>query len=253
MMACFKVASKYSDRKYTRRYLQHLSVCIATVVSVAACSQSSDILDIESVEKKKVLAQGSSFSGESTNEAADLSTAGLESESEADSQASLDKASNSGKGINAIDIEKLSELPMATMATLLPEVGSDQVVEIEFSVQNATGRAVKLLPWGTPMESRLSGPSFRVTRLEPDGQSIDVPYLGMMIRRAAPKESDYILLPPGETLTNKLKLDDAYSLSTPGSYTIEYAPFDISADGVFAMGDTLVLMRTPKISIVRLN
>lgn len=143
------------------------------------------------------------------------------------------------------------DMPVATMRALNPEVSVGEAIEIEFSVENTAGPQVSLLPWGSPMESELTGPAFNIVRIGSDGQSTDVPYGGLMIRRAPPTDSDYVVLPTGVRLVNTLSLDQSYSLSEPGTYQISFAPLGLSSANVFTMGETEVYMQNPVLRVVR--
>ncbi len=90
-------------------------------------------------------------------------------------------------------------------------------VQIEFSLKNLSDKSMRLLKWGTPFEGRFTDDMFEVVV---NGKP--VPYTGMMIKRGAPRESDYITIEAHGTLTTRVAIEDGYALTTTGHYTVRY-------------------------------
>lgn len=103
-----------------------------------------------------------------------------------------------------------------SLASPTPVVQGDGPVTIEVVVRNTSDRAQKLLRWQLP-EGALHGPLFRV-RAE-DGS--EAAYLGPLVKRAAPRTEDQVLLAPGASRSYQVDLARQYALPD-GRYTVEY-------------------------------
>jgi len=93
-------------------------------------------------------------------------------------------------------------------------VEAGQPVLVEFALINPAGRPVYVLRRHTPLEG-IFDDIFRVRR---DGKIL--PYIGPMLKRAAPKRDDYLAILPGDSLSNEVDLARAYDFSEPGEYTV---------------------------------
>lgn len=60
---------------------------------------------------------------------------------------------------------------------------------------------------------------FEVTDREGD----EVQYLGKTVKRRAPREEDFVLVPPGGRVTSSIRLDRYYDLSKSGTYSARYS------------------------------
>ena len=89
-------------------------------------------------------------------------------------------------------------------------------VIVHVTIINPSNSSMKILKWCTPLEG-IERPLFTVTR---DGEPVT--YLGPMVKRSAPTQTDYIILQPFERITSDVKLSDYYDLSAPGNYEIVY-------------------------------
>lgn len=96
------------------------------------------------------------------------------------------------------------------------ELIAGQAAEIVFYLNNGTDAAIEVLPWATPLEKDISADLFAVTK-----DSERLPYVGRMVKRAAPTADDYIILEAGEKRETVLNLSRAYDLREAGSYRIE--------------------------------
>lgn len=104
-------------------------------------------------------------------------------------------------------------------------VQGDSDVPVNVVITNNTGTVVPVLKWQLPT-GKLQGKLFRV--VGDDGQPAT--YVGPMIKRAEPREQDYILLQPGASLSYQVELTSQYVLGN-GHYTVEYV-----GGGVFRQG-----------------
>ncbi len=100
--------------------------------------------------------------------------------------------------------------------SVAPRLRVGEPVEVTFRLGNPTDEKVSVLKWHTPLEG-LRNNYLRVTR---DG--VEVPYAGMMLKRAPPDASDYVTLAPGESATGTVDLTEAYDFQQPGHYRIEF-------------------------------
>ena len=106
-------------------------------------------------------------------------------------------------------------------------VSGDQPVQIVFYLSNDTDETVRVLPWGTPLERTLTADVFVVTFNEDR-----LPYVGLMVKRAAPSADDYLALQAGEKVEMVVNLSSGYDMRGIGDYQIELELLYLqSADG----------------------
>lgn len=89
-------------------------------------------------------------------------------------------------------------------------------VWVDFTLANPSAVAVSVLIWNTPFEG-IRNDIFRVSK---DGQP--VAYQGPKVKRAAPRQSDYLTLAAGETKTIRVDLAGAYAIAGIGSYRVHF-------------------------------
>jgi len=89
-------------------------------------------------------------------------------------------------------------------------------VIVHVTITNPAGRPLRILKWFTPLDG-VERSLFTVTR---NGER--VPYLGKLIKRAAPKATDYMTMMAGESVTRDVSLSDYYALSVTGHYDVAY-------------------------------
>jgi peptidyl-Lys metalloendopeptidase len=106
--------------------------------------------------------------------------------------------------------------------------GAAREVTLHVTITNPDESSIRVLRWLIPAEG-LTEPLFTVTR---DGEP--VAYLGMLVKRAAPTEQDYITLAAGESLSRAVNLSDYYDLSVSGNYAIQY---DVASVELYAKAD----------------
>lgn len=88
-------------------------------------------------------------------------------------------------------------------------------IEVEVSLINSGDQPIDFLPWNTPFDSGGSGNFFNVHR-----NGGPVAFLGRMIKRPAPKVSDYQNLAPGATVHARISLGTLYDLTQTGEYRL---------------------------------
>ncbi len=92
---------------------------------------------------------------------------------------------------------------------------SDDVF-VNVTMTNTSSSPQYVLKYYTPFNN-IEESLFEVTR---DG--VKVPYLGAHYKRPAPKSSDYLLLKPGKSYSQKVELSALYDMSVTGDYKISY-------------------------------
>jgi peptidyl-Lys metalloendopeptidase len=97
-----------------------------------------------------------------------------------------------------------------------PATVSDQEVMVDVVFTNNGSTPLSIAKWFVP-EGTLEGDLFLLSR---DGQQ--VPYLGPIIKRAAPTAQDMITLAPGESITRSVDISGMYDLSVTGAYKMQY-------------------------------
>jgi hypothetical protein len=98
-----------------------------------------------------------------------------------------------------------------------PSLKAGQPVEARFQLINRTAQPLFVLKWRTPLEGRLLGNDFEITR---DGA--EIPYQGPMAKRGNPGADSYVTLAPGASVEAKVELSLAYELTQPGRYRIAF-------------------------------
>lgn len=99
--------------------------------------------------------------------------------------------------------------------------GRSEALNIRFSLTNTTDQSLWLLRWQLPspdMDANL----LKVTR---DGNP--VAYLGPLVKRATPDDTDYVEVKPGETYAVLLDPSAFYDMTQQGSYAISFAPLSL--------------------------
>lgn len=97
-----------------------------------------------------------------------------------------------------------------------PVYGVADAVVVHVTITNPNTTDLRVLRWQTPVDG-LQGPLFQVTR---DGEA--VPYLGVLVKRPAPTEDDYLVIAPGGTLEADVDLSASWSFAAGGRYEVRY-------------------------------
>jgi peptidyl-Lys metalloendopeptidase len=122
------------------------------------------------------------------------------------------------------------------LAVANPVIHGDVDITVDMSLTNTSGHPVLLFKWQLPSDD-LQGPLFRITR--EDGSLVR--YTGRIVKRAAPRARDMVLLQPGQTLNFQVELTGVYDLSRDGRYTVEYVGHERRGDASAALATSAPL------------
>lgn len=100
-------------------------------------------------------------------------------------------------------------------------LATSDVMNFRFTLSNPGSEDLFILKWKTPLAG-FEGDNFIVER---DGERIA--YTGKLIKRAAPRASDYVTVPAGGSVSVDVDLSSVYDMTQPGNYTVRY-----SAEGI---------------------
>lgn len=92
-----------------------------------------------------------------------------------------------------------------------------EAIELSMQIKNTSEKPYRFLPWGTPLENRFTRECLQILY---NGQK--VPYSGIIVKRVAPTEKDYITLKKGEIYNGKVNVLNGYKLTKKGTYTIQF-------------------------------
>lgn len=103
-----------------------------------------------------------------------------------------------------------------TLSAAKAAYGSAEGVTVHVELSNPNPAPLRVLSWLVP-GPELTAPLFEVTV---DG--VPAPYLGMLVKRAAPTAADYLTLAGGQRIGVDVDLSRYYSFSRSGNYQISY-------------------------------
>ena len=89
-------------------------------------------------------------------------------------------------------------------------------IAITFTLTNTGAGSARVLRWQTP----LAGIEADVFAVTVDGEP--VPYVGRLIKRAAPEAEDWVELGPGQSATATFDLSSVYDMTRLGEYAVRY-------------------------------
>ena len=135
-------------------------------------------------------------------------------------------------GVQAAQADRLD----VRLAVANPVIHGDVDITVDMTVTNTSGHPLLLFKWQLPSDD-LQGPLFRITR---DDGSL-VRYTGRIVKRAAPRSRDMVLLQPGQTLDFRVELTGVYDLSRDGRYTVEYVGHERRGDASPALATSAPL------------
>lgn len=138
---------------------------------------------------------------------------------------------------------ELNDVVVVSLAALQPSVAQGKDIEVLFTISNHTGQSFTLLPWGTPLETILSADNFEVIYNDKV-----LPYVGRVVKRAPPQESDYLLIAAGDEVTAVVNLSNAYELESAGQYQVQLK----AEDGSYRAHGYLLPVISPSLLIKRL-
>jgi peptidyl-Lys metalloendopeptidase len=127
--------------------------------------------------------------------------------------------------VTPVNLSKyLQEQPVLLEAKLQVNetISSGKPVIVNYSLKNGTEDDLYVLKWYTPFEG-IAGEIFLV---EMNGEPVQ--YQGILAKRAAPNEDEYILLKPGESTQTEVDISQSYNLNKPGNYAIQYLSPSVS-------------------------
>jgi heat shock protein HslJ len=90
------------------------------------------------------------------------------------------------------------------------------VVNVRFTLANASSEGLFVLKWSTPLEG-LAGDIFLVKR---DG--VELPYRGKMVKRGPPTADDYVWIEAGGSVSAEVDLAEGYDFLQAGQYTVQF-------------------------------
>ncbi len=105
--------------------------------------------------------------------------------------------------------------PISCQLSANPEQLLREGIWVDFSVQSNNTTSLMLLPWQTPLEG-VWGDLFLIK----DSNNLLVEYQGPVMKRPAPSIDDFVTLPAGESLHNRVELSKFYSLSKNQQYKV---------------------------------
>lgn len=103
------------------------------------------------------------------------------------------------------------------LATADSRSAADEQPQVVFHVSNSSEQPVKMLIWNTPLEKELSADVFEVVH---NGKPVE--YLGRMVKRGEPQESDFVEVPAGGRVEATIDIARYYDISEPGGYALSY-------------------------------
>lgn len=115
------------------------------------------------------------------------------------------------------DIKVLKARTQISISTNKSTYKVGEPIELSMEIKNTSEKSYKFLPWGTPLENRFTRGCLQVNH-----NNEKVPYSGIMVKRMAPTDADYITLKKDETHSGKLNLLEGYKLTKKGKYTIQF-------------------------------
>lgn len=116
------------------------------------------------------------------------------------------------------------------------------VVTLNARVENKGSEPFVFLPWNTPFDSRIAGRFLQVYEV---GSGEQMEYLGLVMKRVAPTEADYLTVKPGESGEAQLDLTKTYRFCADKTYFVGY---DLSRLDPKSAGEENVVSTTFKAS-----
>lgn len=129
----------------------------------------------------------------------------------------------------------------------------DEGASIIFEITNTSSRPVHVLEWYTPLEG-LRSPCLAVTV-----EKKAVAYDGIKVKRGTPTAENFIVIAPGESVSNKVNLDESYNLPLRGNVRVSFDASQLVAADLSNSAKTAALFpearkrKMKKIDIVGCN
>lgn len=118
--------------------------------------------------------------------------------------------------LSMVGQDKLQEITV-TLTTSATSYTLGNPVELVFTVENAYEEDQKVCKYMTPIEG-FYGNYMLVTNEAGE----ELPYKGIRKKRTQPKESSFVPIASGTSLTKQFNLTDAYPITEKGVYTIQF-------------------------------
>ncbi len=106
--------------------------------------------------------------------------------------------------------------PLTAKLEALDFYGSQEALNLRFSLTNHLNHSIWILRWQVPTED-MDAHLFTVTR---DGEAVS--YEGPLVKRAQPEASDYIEIKPGATFSAVFDPSAHYDMSLQGQYQMNF-------------------------------
>lgn len=157
-----------------------------------------------------------------------------------------------------VDATAIAALPNGVSVTITPVksafIASDTIT-LDVSYTNTTANTLTILKWSTALEGRINSDFLNISHA-----GIKLDYLGRRYKRGTPNANDYVLLSSGESITARVNVNEAYSVTKKGIYDVAYIVENIIPSGLRTIGSAsisfellsdkldVVLKRTPTFS-----
>lgn len=118
-------------------------------------------------------------------------------------------------------------------------------LDLDLELYNPTDEPISFLPWHTPLEGYRNHFMHVLNRV-----GHETAYRGKMVDRERPDESDYRTIAPGERMTARFDLLEAYPVTETGAYSIQFfggSTNELRDSNVlfFALDETGAIERSP--------
>lgn len=97
------------------------------------------------------------------------------------------------------------------------KVKNGEPVPLTFKLTNTSGHGLKILHWNTPFEGWFN----RYLKVIKDGERVN--YIGAMVKRFRPDESDYSTLAAGQSKQATVNVAEGYQMTVNGTYQLTYS------------------------------
>jgi hypothetical protein len=98
--------------------------------------------------------------------------------------------------------------------TTQPSYKLGDPITITFEINNTSSDPYQLLIWQTPLQKEV----FDFFEVRREGEII--PYDGRMVKRGEPTSESYIVIDPGQKITESVDLSTSYKIDKPGNYSV---------------------------------
>lgn len=116
------------------------------------------------------------------------------------------------------EVAKIGPTGEARVSIEFDKVNFDrsEPIIVHVTFENPNEFPIKILKWFTPLEG-IDRSLFSIMR---NGKPVR--YLGKLVKRAAPSDSDYLTINAGATISCQVNLSAYYDLAIPGNYDVTY-------------------------------